>query len=48
MTHEQIKNRMIELIRKYRTTHDKEIIKELDELIRKLEKIEKEFSIRKV
>ena len=44
MTREQIKNRMIELIRKYRRAQDKEIIKELDELIRELEKMEKESS----
>ena len=38
---EEIERRMDELARKYVETHDKEIIEELYELARELEKMEK-------
>jgi hypothetical protein len=41
LSREEIKKRMIELARKYVETHDKKIIKELYNLGRELEKIEK-------
>jgi hypothetical protein len=41
MTREEIEKRMDELARKYVETHDKEIIDQLYELGRALEKIEK-------
>ena len=42
MTPEEIGERMDELARKYVETHDKEIIEELYELSRELEKMEKQ------
>jgi hypothetical protein len=41
LSREEIKKRMIELARKYVETHDKKIIKELYNLGRELEKIDK-------
>ena len=40
-TREEMENRMHALDRKYVETHDREIIKELYELVRELEKMEK-------
>jgi hypothetical protein len=41
MTREEIEERMDELARKYIETHDPEIVKQLYELARELEKLEK-------
>jgi hypothetical protein len=41
MTREEIEKRMDELARKYVETHDRQIIEELYELARQLEKMEK-------
>jgi hypothetical protein len=41
MTREEIEQKMVELARKYAMTHDPGIIKELYELARELEKVEK-------
>ena len=41
MTRQQIKRRLDELTRKYVETHDKEIVQELYQLARELEKMEK-------
>jgi hypothetical protein len=41
MTREEIEEKMDELARKYIETHDPEIVKELYELARELEKLEK-------
>jgi FKBP-type peptidyl-prolyl cis-trans isomerase (trigger factor) len=42
MTREEIERRMDELARKYVETHDKEIIEELYQLARQLEKMPKD------
>ena len=42
LTREEIEKQMHELARKYVETHDREIIKELYALVRKLETVEKE------
>jgi hypothetical protein len=41
LSREEIKKRMDELAHKYVETHDPEIIKELYQLVRELEKMEK-------
>ena len=41
LSRDEIEKRMVELARKYVETHDPEIIKELYELGRELEKVEK-------
>jgi hypothetical protein len=41
MSRKEIEQKMVELARKYVMTHDKQIIEELYELARELEKMEK-------
>ena len=41
MTREEIEQRMDELARKYVETHDRKLIEELYQLVRELEKMEK-------